>query len=72
LVRFQYFNNYIAVSAYLFFTTLAGTYSTFLLGLIENYYDLRLKGNEYKYGYVIFAFVTFSYLGSVPFFYLAG
>jgi len=60
----------IAVSAYLFFTTLAGTLSTFLLGEFETTYEL--KSFPERYGYILCAFVFFSYLGAVPFFILSG
>ena len=63
-------NKGFAVSAYLFFTTLAGTLSTFLLGQFEITYELKLHPE--RYGYIMCAFVCFSYLGSVPFFFLAG
>jgi hypothetical protein len=63
-------NKGFAVSAYLFFTTLAGTLSTFLLGLFTETY--KLKQHPERYGYILCAFVFFSYLGSVPFFYYAG
>ena len=59
-----------AVSAYLFFTTISGTISTALCGTFQTAFD----GNEYpeRYGYILFGFVCFSYLGSIPFFYLSG
>jgi hypothetical protein len=60
----------IAVSAYLFFTTLAGTLSTFLLGEFERIYDLKMYPE--RYGYILCAFVWFSYLGAVPWFILSG
>lgn len=63
-------NKGFAVSAYLFFTTISGTISTFLLGQFVQTYELD-KYPE-RYGYILCAFVFFSYLGSIPFFYLAG
>jgi len=63
-------NKGFAVSAYLFFTTISGTISTFLLGQFTETFHLD-KYPE-RYGYILCAFVFFSYLGSVPFFYLAG
>ena len=60
----------IAVSAYLFFTTLAGTISTLLLGELKNSY--QMDAFPERYGYTLCAFVFFSYLGAVPFFILAG
>lgn len=63
-------NKGFAVSAYLFFTTISGTISTFLLGQFVETYDLA--HHRERYGYILCAFVFFSYLGSVPFFYLAG
>lgn len=63
-------NKGFAVSAYLFFATLSGTLSTFLLGQFSDSYQLTLYPE--RYGYILCAFVFFSYLGSIPFFYLAG
>ncbi|CDW78847.1 permeases of the major facilitator superfamily [Stylonychia lemnae] len=60
----------LAVSAYLFFTTLAGTLSTFLLGQFESIYEL--KTHPERYGYILCAFVFFSYLGAVPWFIMSG
>ena len=63
-------NKGFAVSAYLFFTTISGTISTFLLGQFVETYSLKVIPQ--RYGYILCAFVFFSYLGSIPFFYLAG
>ena len=63
-------NKGFAVSAYLFFTTISGTISTFLLGQFIQTYDL--KDHKERYGYILCAFVFFAYLGSGPFFFLAG
>lgn len=63
-------NKGFAVSAYLFFTTISGTISTFLLGQFAETWNLPLHPE--RYGYILCAFVFFSYLGSIPFFYLAG
>lgn len=63
-------NKGFAVSAYLFFTTLAGTLSTFLCGQFAETW--KFKENPSYYGYTLCAMVFFSYLGSVPFFILAG
>jgi len=63
-------NKGFAVSAYLFFTTISGTISTFLLGQFSETWDV--KNYPARYGYILCAFVFFSYLGSIPFFYLAG
>jgi hypothetical protein len=63
-------NKGFAVSAYLFFTTLAGTLSTYLLG--EFIDDFEVKQHPERYGYILCAFVWFSYLGSIPFFFLSG
>ena len=63
-------NKGFAVSAYLFFTTLAGTLSTFLLGQFAETFELKLFPE--RYGYILCSFVFFSYLGSIPFFLLAG
>lgn len=59
-----------AVSVYSFFATMSGTVSTALLGSFESTYSVNLYPE--RYGYILFAFVCFSYLGSVPFFVLAG
>ena len=61
---------HLAVSAYLFFTTMAGTLSTALLGEYEDVFETAKY--PARYGYIMCAFVLFSYLGSIPFFYLAG
>ena len=63
-------NKGFAVSAYLFFTTISGTISTFLLGQFSETWDV--KNYPARYGYILCAFVFFSYLGSIPFFYKAG
>eukprot|EP00347_Sterkiella_histriomuscorum_P013234 403365495 len=63
-------NKGFAVSAYLFFTTLAGTLSTFLLGEFKNVWNMD-EHPEYI-GYTLCAFVFFSYLGSIPGFIMAG
>lgn len=49
---------------------MAQTVAPVLFGLIANYMG-ALK-NPALYGPLIFAFVFFSYLGSVPFWYMAG
>ena len=63
-------NKGFAVSAYLFFTTISGTISTILLGQFSETFDVTQYPE--RYGYILCAFVFFSYLGSVPFFFLAG
>lgn len=59
-----------AVSAFLFFATVAGTISTWLLGLLQEKY--QAKENPQYYGYILCIFVTVAYGLSIPFFYLAG
>ena len=63
-------NKGFAVSAYLFFATVAGTIATELLGVLQQYYNA--KDHPELYGYILFAFVLFSYAGSIPFMWLAG
>ena len=63
-------NKGFAVSVFLFCCTVAGTISTLLLGFLQDQYNA--KENRYLYGYILCAFVVFSYAGSLPFFYLAG
>lgn len=58
------------VSAFLFFATIAGTISTYLCGLLQIQYEA--KDHPERYGYILCAFVVFSYGGSIPFFILAG
>ena len=58
------------VSAFLFFCTISGTISSAALGAWVNTYDP--KNNPKYYGYFICFFVLFSYIGSLPFFVLAG
>jgi len=65
-------NKSVAVGAFLFFATLAGTASTTLAGAFISGLDASKKGNEYLYGYILFGFVCFSYGGSIPFMWLAG
>lgn len=59
-----------AVSAYLFCCTIAGTFSTWLLGKLQESYEV--KYNPDLYGKFLFYFVLISYGGSIPFFYLSG
>ena len=58
------------VSAYLFFTTIAGMISTAALDWLQNY--LGAPDNIPLYGQTLCAFIMFSYVGSIPFFWLAG
>lgn len=59
-----------AISAYLFMTTLSGMAATTALGIVQD----KLNAREHKelYGTTLCYFIMFSYLGSIPFFYLAG
>ncbi len=79
-------NKGFAVSAYLFCATIGGTISTALLGVLNE--EVVMKdamgnpcfGPDGKaapcrpewYGYGLMIFVAFAYIGSVPFFFLAG
>jgi hypothetical protein len=63
-------NKGFAVSAYLFCCTIAGTFSTWLLGKLQESYDV--DDNPELYGKILFYFVLISYGGSLPFFYLSG
>jgi len=63
-------NKGFAVSAYLFFATVAGTIATELLGVLQTHFEA--KTHPSRYGYILFFFVLFSYGGSIPFMWLAG
>ena len=65
-------NKAFGTSAFLFLSTISGTISTTLLGFLQTKYNAKAEGNGYLYGYILCAFVVFSYAGSVPFFLLAG
>ena len=58
------------MSAVLLAETIAGTLSNILLGAIEEHYDA--KNNKGLYGDLLCYFVVFSYVGSLPFFWMAG
>ena len=58
------------VSVYLLFATMAGTLSTFLIDPINSYFGVA--DDTSVYGYTLAAFTLFSYLGCIPFYYLAG
>lgn len=59
-----------AVSAYLFMTTISGMISTALIGYIQ--VQLDAAENPEIYGYTLALFMQISYLGCIPFFYMAG
>lgn len=63
-------NKGFAVSAFLFFATIFGTISTWLLGKLNKAYDA--ENNPEYYGYILCFFVGIPYTLSCPFFYLAG
>jgi MFS family permease len=63
-------NKGFAVSAFLFFATIFGTISTWLLGKLNKHYDA--ENNPEYYGYILCFFVGIPYALSCPFFYLAG
>ena len=50
--------------------TLSGTISSLLCGALNSHFDAK-HHNSY-YGYIVCAFALFSYMGSLPFFILAG
>ena len=59
-----------SISAYLFLTTISGMIGTALLGSVQNY--LEADKNPAQYGYTLCVFSGIAYVGSLPFFYLAG
>ena len=63
-------NSGFAVNAFFFFCTLAGTLSTFSLQYLNKYLDA--DHNPCIYGYTLATYCLVSYLGSVPFFWMAG
>jgi len=65
-------NKGFAVSAFLFFATVAGTISTTLAGAIQSGMKTSEPGKEYLNGWILCFFVLFSYGGSIPFMLLAG
>ena len=67
-------NKGFAVSAYLFCCTIAGTFSTWLLGQLQTSLKVDDKENPRPdlYGKILCYFVLISYGGSIPFFYLSG
>jgi hypothetical protein len=58
------------ISAFYFYLTIAGTFST----LLVNYFGqvLNVAANPLMYSKILCVFEAISYLGSVPFFLLAG
>lgn len=65
-------NKGFAVSAFLFFATIAGTISTTLAGILQSSLDTKKPGREYLNGWILCFFVLFSYGGSIPFMWKAG
>ena len=63
-------NKAFGTAAFLFCATMAGVISTAVLNQLQETYDV--KNNPPRYGYILCAFVCFSYGGSIPFFALAG
>lgn len=59
-----------AVSTFMLFTTLSGTFSSWLLGKLAISYNV--DDNPGRYGYILFIFVCISYGGALPFFWMAG
>ena len=64
-------NQGFTVNAYLLFATFAGTFSTQLMDYLNQSLGAS-SSNPEIYGYTLAAFTAISYLGSIPFFYLAG
>jgi len=66
-------NKAFAVAAYISCCTITGTITAQIVGPIETWAIGPKDHEQYKYsGIVIMSFVLFSYLGSIPFFFLAG
>mmetsp|Transcript_3752 Transcript_3752/g.6401 ORF Transcript_3752/g.6401 Transcript_3752/m.6401 type:complete len:120 (-) Transcript_3752:87-446(-) len=63
-------NQGFAINSYLLFATLCGALSTFLLDRINYHFDT--DNNPQIFGDALAGLLLFSYLGSVPFFWLAG
>lgn len=63
-------NKGFGVSAYLFFCTLGGTVATGIAQPIFNAFDV--SDHPERSGYILCVLVLISYLGSIPFFLLAG
>lgn len=63
-------NKSFAVSAFLFFCTIGGTIATAIAQPLFNAYDVT--ENRQRSGHILCVLVLFAYLGSIPFFYLAG
>ena len=63
-------NKAFGVSAYLFFCTLGGTVATAIAQPLFNHFGV--KENPQYSGRILACLVTFSYIGSIPFFYLGG
>lgn len=63
-------NKGFAVSAFLFFATIAGMISTTTLGALQDHYEA--KTNPQYYGWILACFVVIPYAISLPFFYFAG
>ena len=63
-------NKSFAVSAFLFFCTIGGTVATAVAQVLFESFDV--SNNRQRSGYILCVLVLFSYLGSIPFFFLAG
>ena len=63
-------NKGFGVSAFLFFSTLGGTLATAVAQPLFNHYDV--EDNPGRSGRILCVLVLISYLGSLPFFFLAG
>ena len=60
----------LAISAYLFMSTISGMISTVLLGYVQHYQNA--ESNLSVYGSSLNIFMMISYLGCIPAFYIAG
>lgn len=63
-------NKGFGTAAWSFSATMFGVISTALLGQLQTTYDVKTYPS--RYGYILCAFVVFSYAGSIPFFILGG
>jgi len=58
------------IGAFLFFSTVGGTIANALAQWLFNHFEA--KANPERIGWIMCALVTFSYIGSMPFFLMAG
>ena len=65
-------NKGLGVGAYLFCCTMGGTISPIIYNALTDHYIGDDKSKNHLFGQILCIFVLFSYLGSIPFFILAG